>query len=223
MSDQTRDNDPMTALDVMQYADGELDQERAQEVAAFVESETGREQLLAMAEISDGVRSHIESATSERAPDFAKLWATIERRITANGAAPHGVATPSEIPPERARRGFFAELGAWLDRYRGHFVTGAVAAGAAAALMVAIGDPPSEQARNPAVADRPPVFDTGPRLDSFMDPSVAPVALASQPPEVEQLEVYGGSGMVLTLPDEDGGGTAVIWLSGEDNATESPI
>ncbi|HET6612080.1 MAG TPA: hypothetical protein VFG83_08835 [Kofleriaceae bacterium] len=211
----TKDHDDLSALALMQYADGELDEP---EGAA---TEAGREQVLAIAELGDGVRHYVDAAIAEGAPDFSALWATVSRRIAANGVAHHEPVAKevAREAPASSRGGFFAELGAWLDRYRGHFVTGAIAAGAAAALMVAIGGPPTPSGQDTAVATGPALPDLG----SLTDPGTSPMALASTPPEVEQLEVYGGSGMVLTLPDEDGGGTAVIWLSGDDDATESPI
>jgi hypothetical protein len=52
------------------------------------------------------------------------------------------------------------------------------------------------------------------------------VSLRSEPPEVEELEVYEGSGTVLTIEpdDDDDSAAAVIWISNDDaENTEGPI
>jgi hypothetical protein len=59
-------------------------------------------------------------------------------------------------------------------------------------------------------------------------PAVAiPVILASQEPEVEELEVYDGSGVVMTVPgdDEEGGesSSTVIWITSDADLVEDPI
>ena len=54
----------------------------------------------------------------------------------------------------------------------------------------------------------------------------APAALRSEPPEVEELEVYEGSGTVLTIEpdDDDDSAAAVIWISNDEaENTEGPI
>jgi hypothetical protein len=49
--------------------------------------------------------------------------------------------------------------------------------------------------------------------------------MPSQPPEVEDLEVYGGSGTILTIEadkDDDSAAT-VIWISNDDDKQEAPL
>jgi hypothetical protein len=89
-----------------------------------------------------------------------------------------------------------------------------VAAAAVTALMVAVR--PFER----VVVER----EVAPTVARKHEPiQVMPAALESQPPEVENLEVYDGSGMVLTVPGDDGDdATAVIWISSEDTR-EGPI
>jgi hypothetical protein len=92
---------------------------------------------------------------------------------------------------------------------RGYVLTGAVAAGAAAALVL--------------------LFTSGTRevvLRRGGPPAITtqPVVLERQPPQVEELEVHGADGSVLTIPgDQDEGATAVIWLSKDDDNMEGPI
>ena len=51
----------------------------------------------------------------------------------------------------------------------------------------------------------------------------APAVLRSQPPEVEDLEVYAGSGTILTIEPEgaDDSAATVIWIS--DDKKEGPL
>jgi len=55
---------------------------------------------------------------------------------------------------------------------------------------------------------------------------VKPIQAVSQPPEVEDLEVYDGSGTILTIaPDgPDDSAAAVIWMSDDrDDNREGPL
>jgi hypothetical protein len=108
--------------------------------------------------------------------------------------------------------GLLAKIRGWFGEHRGHVVTGVVTAGAVAALMFAIG--PRER-----VTERTTVRGGGIGVGT-------PAALESQPPEVEDLEVYEGSGTILTIEPEgdDDSGAAVIWISNEEEEnTEDPI
>jgi hypothetical protein len=44
-----------------------------------------------------------------------------------------------------------------------------------------------------------------------------PMVLVASPPEVESLDVEGGTGTVFTIADDEGGSdTAVIWITPDD-------
>src|SRR5690606_1579546 len=105
-------------------------------------------------------------------------------------AAPAAVV---ELAPERRPAAAEAAApGAW-ERFRrwfsgswqGNVVTGAVVAAAVATIMWATGG--GQVVKRTTV--RQPVA----------APAMPAVSLDSQPPEVESLEVYGGSGTILTI------------------------
>jgi hypothetical protein len=87
----------------------------------------------------------------------------------------------------------------WFDRYRGHVITGAVSAGAVAALALIL---------------RPGTPDAGFRGPNGAAIDVRPVALRATP-EIDSLDTPGGSSTVINLDDEDGH-TTVIWVTPAD-------
>lgn len=206
-----------TDLELMLYADGELapDEERA--VAAWIASHPdARAKVEAVRNMGEVVRTFLELETDAAEPKLDDAWSAIARKIHANGHT----ASEEDVPATRRQKtvprpespGVWANIRGWFGEHRGHVVTGLVTAGAVAALMFAIG--PRER-----VTER-----------QLMGPTVVgggtPAALESQPPEVEDLEVYEGSGTVLTIEPEgdDDSGAAVIWLSNdEEDNTEDPI
>ena len=101
----------------------------------------------------------------------------------------------------RATRGVGRQIAGWLDRYRGHLITGAVSAGAVAALALILR--PGDGARDDGTAaQRPMAID------------VRPASMRAEP-EIESLDTPDGEGTVLNLEDEDGH-TTVIWVTPED-------
>ena len=147
-----------------------------------------------LGEMGELVRGHLELA-SEAVPDrrFEGMWRTIAREIK------------TEAPAEEARpqpsRGVWAKISSWFDRYRGHVITGAVSAGAVAALALVLRPAPHDDA---GVATNNP--------NAPID--VRPVALR-EAPVIEALETPDGSAQVLNIEDEDGH-TAVIWVTPKD-------
>lgn len=210
-----------TDVELMLYADGELAPDRAREVADWIAADEGaRLKLESMRQVGEAVRTYTELETDQaevELPAFSELWQRIERRVQANGhAAVRADGTGDRVPaePVRARRpardsGLWAGIRRWFEDHRGHVLTGAISAGAACAVMLALGP-------RDTVVER--VRETG---------GVAvgtPAVLRSQPPEVEDLEVYGGSGTILTIEadkDDDSAAT-VIWLSNDDEK-EAPL
>jgi hypothetical protein len=161
---------------LMQHADGELtgpapsiDEDAAAKVAA-------------LRELGELVRGHLEIAADDVDDrKLAALWRRVDSAIDAE-----------------APRGLWARIAGWLDRHRGHLITGAVSAGAVAALALVL-RPTSTIGEERAVR-------------SLID--VRPVAQRS-PPAIEALDTPDGVGTVLNLEDEDGH-TAVIWVTPAD-------
>lgn len=205
-------------VDLMRHYDGELAAEEAASLADHLDSDApARAKLRCLEQISVVVRAAVDSevddafASGQRG---ASMWAAIERsfgvdEVIATAAEP---AAPAAEVRDEAPSGLLASLSAWLQRYRSHLVTGAVAAVAAAALVWVV-RPPEKTVEYVEVD----------ATSSSAD--VTPVALEAQPPEVESLEVYDGSGFIITIPSEgdDESETAVIWLTPPENTLEGPI
>lgn len=167
-------------FDLMEHADGERDEP---ELAARIERDPdSRSKVEAIKQIGELVRGHLElSADAVHDAKFAAMW----RRIDAQVVAP---AT-----------GLWARISGWVDRYRGHVITGAVSAGAVAALALVL---------RPSAPDG--AF--GRRNAGAID--VRPAALRATP-EIDSLDTPGGSSTVINLDDEDGHMT-VIWVTPQD-------
>ncbi len=203
---------PLDDLDLMAYVDGELDAEAAAAMDAYLaEDGDARSKQAALGQMNDVVRSFLELEADAAEPRLDAMWATIERRIQANGVARTAeVSTPAraQAAPVAAQPGMWARLTAWLEGYRGYFATGALAAAAAAVLVMAL--------RPAQVVER--VVVTPPQNPPRM-------VNVSTPPEVEELEVNDGSASVFTIPGEgEGDVTAgVIWLDLDASDTEGPL
>jgi anti-sigma factor RsiW len=210
---------PIDDLDLMAYVDGELDDETAAALDAHLAGdEDAQRKRAALAQMNDVVRSYLELSADAAEPRLDAMWATIERRIQANGV-PGTVerATPAaaEVAPARpvpaSQPGLWARFTAWLGDYRGYFATGALAAAAAALLVMALR--PAQEIKQVVVA-QPAPLQNQPRMVNV-----------STPPEVEEIEVNDGSASVFTIPGEgEGDVTAgVIWLDLDASDTEGPL
>jgi anti-sigma factor RsiW len=167
-------------LELMEHADGE---NADADVAARIERDPdARAKVEAVKQIGELVRGHLElSADAVHDARFAAMW----RRVDGQLVAP---AT-----------GLWSRISGWLDRYRGHVITGAVSAGAVAALALVL---------------RPSAPDLGVRVRGGGAIQVRDVALRATP-EIDSLDTPGGSSTVINLDDEDGHAT-VIWVTPED-------
>lgn len=172
---RTRASDDM---ELMQHADGELQGEPR---VSLADDPDARRKLEALGEMRELVRGHLELATDETDDrKFQELWRGIDR------------ALDTEAP-----RGLWGRISTWLDRHRGHLITGAVSAGAVAALALVLRpDPGTEGTLDHGVID------------------VRPVSMRS-PPAIEALDTPEGTGTVINYEDEDGH-TAVIWVTPAD-------
>ena len=203
MSGNRNDSD----IDLMLAYDGELEGAAADVAGGDADAEL---KLQALDEIGDVVRSYVELSADSADERLAGLWDRVSERISANGQS-----APARSAPIRESAGLIQRLVEWFEDYRGHFVTGAVSAAAVALIMLSFG--PSATETRTVTIPAPPLRTA---------PVKAPVAQEATPPEVESLEVYQGSGTILTLPGDDGeGSTSVIWLAPEDaeETMEGPI
>jgi hypothetical protein len=144
----------------------------------------------AVRELGELVRGRLERAADD-VPDkrFAAMWREVDKGIE------RGL---SEAPARTAKSGggLWRRLGRFFDQYRGHIITGAVAAGAVAALALVLrpsGDGVKNGEHDPINVQR----------------------VAHRPVDVEDLDTPGGTGTVFNLDDEDGT-TTVIWVTPED-------
>src|SRR5262249_31328811 len=125
---------------------------------------------------------HLElSADAVHEAKFAAMWRRLDEQLVAPAT------------------GLWARISGWLDRYRGHVITGAVSAGAVAALALGL---------------RPSMPDSGVAGMRASAIDVRPVAQRATP-EVDALDTPGGSSTVINLDDEDGH-TTVIWVTPDD-------
>ncbi len=205
--------------ELMLYADGEMTPDEAKGVAAWLaEDGDARLKLESLRQVGEAVRTYAELETDRaevEVPAFADMWSRIERRIHANGITERATQ-PATSAPARKRPGALASRWAavrrWFEDHRGHVLTGAISAGVACALMLALGQN-DQVVGSGTVAGR----------DTVVQPTQAKL---SQPPEVEDLEVYEGSGTILTIEPEgdDESGAAVIWISSDkEQNMEGPL
>ena len=180
-------------IDLMQHADGELDARSVATVEKRLASDPeARTKAEALGEVSELVRGHVELAVDDvPAARFDRMWRAIDEAT----AAP---ATRAAQPAES--RGLWASFTGWFDRYRGHVLTGALSAGAVAALALVL--------RSGAGSSE------GDKHDASSGIDVQPAALRMTP-EIESMDTPDGEGTVLNLEDEDGH-TTVIWVSPAD-------
>lgn len=181
-------------IDLMQHADGELDARSVATVEKRLASDPeARTKAEALGEVSELVRGHVELAVDEvPAARFDRMWRAIDEAT----AAP---ATRTAQPA--GSRGLWASFTGWFDRYRGHVLTGALSAGAVAALALVLRSGAGSSGDT-----------TTPHGASGID--VQPAALRMTP-EIESMDTPDGEGTVLNLEDEDGH-TTVIWVSPAD-------
>src|ERR1044071_7088532 len=103
----------------MEHADGEHGDA---DFAARIERDPdARTKVAAVKQIGELVRGHLElSADAVHDAKFAAMWRRIDDQLVAPAT------------------GLWSRISSWFDRYRGHVVTGAVSAGAVAALALVL-------------------------------------------------------------------------------------
>ena len=122
-------------------------------------------------------------AHADAVPDhkFAAMWREVNKSLD-----------------EEAPKSIFGKIAAWLDRHRGHVITGMASAGAVATIALVVRSGASDD--NAASRNR--------------SLEVLPAAMRTAP-VVESLDTPDGSGTVMNFEDEDGH-TTVIWVTPAD-------
>ena len=161
-------------IELMQLADGELDDRETALVATRIEHDLDeRRKIDSLTQVGELVRSHLELAADDvPSRRFDAIWRTIDKQT---------------VTTEQASAGVWAQITGWLDRHRGHVFTGVVSAGAVAALALML---------------RPGTHEDVKIMNSTAI-DVRPVSLRAAP-EIESLDTPGGTGTVINLEDEDG-------------------
>jgi hypothetical protein len=194
---------PPVDSELMAFADGELDERESREIEARV----GRDAILrgkvdGVTEIGEVVRGHLElSADAVPQKKFDALWREIDKGIDREIES---AREPAKAAARVEDGGVLRRVGRWFDRYRGHVLTGAVSAGAVAALALLL--------RNPAAPDGGGIADGSAHTTTG---GAQPQLVNYQPTEIESLDTPDGTGTVFNLEDEDGS-TTVIWVTPED-------
>lgn len=162
-------------IELMQHADGELGKELDLD-------EGSRAKLAALEETRDLVAGSLEHhADAVPAHKFAAMWREVNKAFD-----------------EEAPKSIFGKIAAWLDRHRGHVLTGMASAGAVAAIALVVRSAGSEDVAT----------------SSTRSIEVLPAAMRTAP-VVESLDTPEGSGTVMNFEDEDGH-TTVIWVTPDD-------
>ena len=188
---------PSHDIDLMALADGEADERELEEL---LRDPAARRKVEAVGELGELVRGHLElSADALPQKKLDALWREIDKGIERERET---VAAPAAARAETsaAPAGLLRRIGRWFDNHRSHIITGAVSAGAVAALALVLRGPGGEGGL------------TGPRQGTGQ-PELVPAV--HRPAEIESLDTPGGTGTVFNLEDEDGS-TTVIWVTPED-------
>lgn len=190
-------------VDLMQHADGELENEQEQEIDELLRDPAARAKVEALGELGELVRGHLElEADAVPGKRFDNLWREIDKAITREAERPAAAAARPEPEPAREAEGtgVWRRISRWLDQYRGHIITGVVSAGAVATLALVLRGGPKNRAGS---------TDHG---------TISPIPAAyhpTDPTEIEDLDTPGGTGTVFHMKDDDGS-TTVIWVTPED-------
>ncbi len=197
---------PQHDADLMAFADGELDERASRELEDALARDPGsRAKVEAVGELGDLLRGHLElSADAMPQKRFDALWREIDKGIDRAGES---VTAPTKNVARVEEVGVMRRIGRFFDRYRGHILTGAVSAGAVAALALLL--------RNPT-PDMPTGNNTVAVGSGSGSAKIEPTLVTShEPAEIESMDTPDGTGTVFNLEDEDGS-TTVIWVTPDD-------
>jgi hypothetical protein len=200
-----------TDSDLMAFADSELDEREMRDLEAQLARDPAlRAKVDGVAEIGELVRGHLElSADAVPQRRLDAMWREIDKAIDRDGAP---AVDPAKAASANGDVGVVKRLGRWFDRYRGHVLTGAVSAGAVAALALLLRSPAAPTV-TPGEGSAAVAHNAPPAKGSGATQQMA--AYQPEPTEIESLDTPDGTGTVFNLEDEDGS-TTVIWVTPED-------
>ncbi|HEX5061151.1 MAG TPA: hypothetical protein VFV99_17415, partial [Kofleriaceae bacterium] len=120
-------------IDLMALADGEADERELEEL---LRDPASRRKVEAVDELGELVRGHLElSADAVPQKKLDALWREIDKGIDRERET---VSKPAADVAAAPAGGWLRRVGRWFDHYRGHVITGAVSAGAVAALALVL-------------------------------------------------------------------------------------
>lgn len=183
-------------IDLMQHADGELDDRSIEE--RLGRDADARAKVESINEIGELVRGHLEMAGDAVPPKrFDAMWSEIDKQLDLAKAPPEPEPVRASTSVERA--GAWGKVTRWLDKKLGYVITGVVSAGAVAAI---------------AIAMRP----SGTTTTTVFEPPINPaIPVVHRSAQIESLETPGGTGTVLRIEGSDDDGDAtVIWVTPDD-------
>jgi hypothetical protein len=175
----TRPQTSPSDLELMEHADGELDDPEL--IARIERDPDARTRLEAIQELGELVRGHLElSADTVHDARFAAMWRRIDERI-----AP---AT-----------GLWARISGWFDRHLGHVITGVVSAGAVAALAIVLRPGNTTDLGTSgahAIEVRPVAQRAAPEIDSLDTPGGSSTVISLNDDD-------GNAAVIWVTPDDD--------------------
>lgn len=229
MSQQASSKNP-TDLEIMMYLDGELSEADGKLVERWLaEDSEAAVKASSIRQMGEMLRTSVELEADAAEAKLAGLWSAIDTSIHANGYSQGGhskgatssaaqadaSATAVAMQAEKRATDALVAKSSWFSGWQGHVTTGALVAAAVAVLMFVT--------RPERIVETTTVVKQGSSQTMAL-----PVALKSQQPEVEELEVYNGTGIIMTVhgdaPDSgDDDSSAVIWISNDTDVVEEPI
>ncbi len=185
--------------ELMRWVDGELPRDEARPLERGLEGDAAeaveaKAKVQAMQQIGELIKARYQAAAEEAEPRLDAMWARIERQID-GGPAPARARVAAES------RGLWAGIREWFETYRGHVLTGAVCA-AAAALAVLI-------ARPARVVEVP--RETVRVVQVPVDPGESDVVQVKAA-EFENIETAEGSPDLIKIPAEQEGEAPTVIL-----------
>ncbi len=174
-------------IDLMQHADGELDDRAVEE--RLGRDADARAKVDALGQLGEVVRGHLElDGDALPAKRFEAMWKEIDKQLD--------LPAPAERPSTAAieRPGAWGKLTRWLDKKVGYVITGVASAGAVATIALLT------RGATTTVIEHEPI-------------PVAPAV--HRPAQIDGLETPGGTGTVLRIEGDDGDST-VIWVTPDD-------
>lgn len=169
-------------LELMQHADGELDETLDAKIRARIEKDVdSRTKVESLAQVSELVRGHLELSSDELLDRrFQSMWRNIDKALDAEPKT------------------FWSRVSGWFERYRGHVITGMVSAGAVAALAIVLRPGSSETPRETGFAPisvQPAALRSAPSIESLDTPGGTGTVL--------NLEDEDGNTAVIWVTPED--------------------